>query len=99
MERPMHGIRWLLAAACAVTGCGARTLPAEEGPARRKDAAAAPEDGGTAEAGMPFYLCPFSPPPADSACDNPGQICVYEDLPSCPTIICFSGHWQVAPEG
>jgi hypothetical protein len=95
----MRGVRWVLAATLAVTGCGARTLPAEGGPTPRRDAAEATEDAGTAGPGVPFYVCPFSPPPADSACDNPGQICVYEDLPSCPTIVCLSGHWQMAPEG
>jgi hypothetical protein len=103
MGLPMRRSWWALGAACAVAGCGARSLLPDDGPTPRRDGAASTaepmDDAGPAEAGLQFYICPFSPPPADSACDGPGQTCVYEDLPSCPSIVCRSGRWQAGPEG
>lgn len=95
----MPGRWWALGAACAVVGCGARSLLLDDGPASRGDAAGSTPEAGMTEPGVQFYLCPFSPPPADSACDVPGQTCVYEDLPHCPSIVCRSAHWQAGPEG
>jgi hypothetical protein len=88
---------WALAGVWAFAGCGARTLPVDDGPAPH--AAGSAQDAGTTEPGVQIHICPFSPPPADSECNEPGQICVYEDLPGCPSIVCRSGHWQAGAVG
>jgi hypothetical protein len=98
----------VFAVTCTVAGCGARTLPGDGPPLATLVAPDAADDGsppaqspgqGSPTGMTPFYICPFAPPPADSACDaQTGQTCVYTDLPNCPSIVCTSGSWQPGPE-
>jgi hypothetical protein len=93
---------WALVGACLAGGCGARTLPSGDGQLVSEGQADAHADAipSTDEAGIQFFVCPFSPPTTDSTCDVPGQICVYEGFNSCQSVVCGdSGSWQASQEG
>jgi hypothetical protein len=107
----MHRVtRWAFSAIVVATGCGGRTLVEDDGGGAStlpSDADAAVTDAASSAPGtddaasLPFFVCPpGSPPPTDSSCDTPGQICVYSGGSFCQALECdSSGHWQDTPQG